>query len=93
MLEKKGALALAEIKLHTGRSHQIRVQFAGIAHPVYGDMRYGGEYAQKGKLALWAYSLAFTHPVTKERMRFVAEPPAEESPWKLFGAEKFVRPV
>ncbi len=79
-----GALALADIKLHTGRSHQIRVQMAGVAHPVFGDMRYGGERAQKGKLALWAYSLAFTHPVTGERMRFLAPPPAEEAPWSLF---------
>ena len=93
VLEKRGGLSLTEIKLHTGRSHQIRVQFAGIAHPVYGDMRYGGEYAVKGKLALWAYSLAFTHPVTKERMRFIGEPPAEEGPWKLFDVEKFIRPV
>ena len=93
VLEKKGSLALTEIKLHTGRSHQIRVQFAGIAHPVYGDMRYGGEYAQKGRLALWAYSLSFTHPVTKERMRFIGEPPAEEGPWKFFDVEKFIRPV
>ena len=57
---------------------------AGISHPVYGDMRYGGALAQKGKLALWAYSLSFTHPVTKERLRFIALPPAEEMPWKLF---------
>ncbi len=78
-----GKYSLAEIRLHTGRSHQIRVQTAGVGHPVFGDMRYGGENAQKGKLALWAYSLAFTHPVTKERMRFIAEPP-EHSPWKEF---------
>lgn len=80
----KKDLTLAEIKLHTGRSHQIRVQTAGISHPVFGDMRYGGEKAKKGKLALFAYSLAFTHPVTKERMRFVAEPPVNEAPWSLF---------
>ena len=84
VLEKRGGLSLADIRLHTGRSHQIRVQFAGIAHPVYGDMRYGGEYAVKGKLALWAYSLSFTHPVSKERMRFMSEPPAEETPWRFF---------
>ena len=93
VLEKKVALALTEIKLHTGRSHQIRVQFAGIAHPVYGDMRYGGEYAQKGRLALWAYSLTFTHPVTKERMRFISGPSAEEGVWKVFDIEKAIRPV
>ena len=81
--EEKGGYALAEIKLHTGRSHQIRVQMAGIGCPVFGDMRYGGERAKKGNLALWAYSLTFTHPVTKERLRFMAEPP-EETPWKHF---------
>ncbi len=81
--EEKGGCALAEIKLHTGRSHQIRVQMAGIGCPVFGDMRYGGERAKKGNLALWAYSLTFTHPVTKERLRFMAEPP-EETPWKHF---------
>lgn len=84
ILEKNDQLALAEIKLHTGRSHQIRVQMAGINHPVYGDMRYGGERAQKGKLALWAYSLTVTHPVTKERMRFVCEPPKDTAPWNKF---------
>ena len=84
ILEKKEPLALCDITLHTGRSHQIRVQMAGIAHPVYGDMRYGGERAQKGKLALWAYSLSFTHPVTKERMRFLCEPPKNETPWNRF---------
>lgn len=67
VLESKGRYSLAEVRLHTGRTHQIRVQMAGISHPVYGDMRYGGALAQKGKLALWAYSLSFTHPVTKER--------------------------
>ncbi len=84
ILQSKDKYSLAELKLHTGRSHQIRVQMAGIAHPVYGDMRYGGERAQKGKLALWAYSLTFTHPVTKERMRFLCEPPKDEAPWKAF---------
>mgnify|MGYP002799675465 FL=1 len=88
VLEEKGGYCLAEIKLHTGRTHQIRVQMAGISHPVYGDMRYGGENAKKGNLALWAYSLTFTHPVTKERLRFMLEPPAENVPWKNFDLAK-----
>ncbi|MBO5046484.1 MAG: RluA family pseudouridine synthase [Clostridia bacterium] len=92
VLEKTDKYALTELKLHTGRSHQIRVQMAGIAHPVYGDMRYGGERAQKGKLALWAYSLSFTHPVTKERMKFICEPPQDEAPWRLFHLESVVWP-
>lgn len=93
VLQQEGGLALTEIRLHTGRSHQIRVQTAGIAHPVYGDMRYGAEYAQKGKLALWAYSLSFTHPVAKERMKFICEPPADEIPWKRFSLDGVIRPV
>lgn len=80
----KDGLSLAEINLHTGRTHQIRVQTAAINCPVYGDMRYGGEKAKKGKLALWAYSLRFTHPVTGERLRFMAEPPKDGIPWKIF---------
>ncbi len=92
VLQKADGLCLAAVKLHTGRSHQIRVQMAGIAHPVYGDMRYGGERAQKGKLALWAYSLSFTHPVTKERMLFLCEPPKNETPWKKFELSPLIKP-
>ncbi len=82
--EERDGLALAEINLNTGRTHQIRVQTAAINAPVYGDMRYGGDKAVKGKLALWAYSLRFAHPTTGENLRFVVLPPAENSPWKLF---------
>ena len=81
---ENNGLSLAEIKLHTGRSHQIRVQTANIGTPVYGDMRYGGEKAKKGKLALWATSLSFTHPVSKERLCFKIQPPSDEIPWKYF---------
>ena len=90
ILEEKNGLSLALVKLHTGRSHQIRVQMANIGTPVYGDMRYGGEKAKKGKLALWAVSLSFTHPVSKERMCFKIQPPADILPWKYFDTEKTV---
>ena len=88
--EEKNGLSFAEVKLHTGRSHQIRVQMANIGCPLYGDMRYGGEKAKKGKLALWAVSLSFTHPVSKERMCFKIQPPADILPWKYFDTEKTV---
>ena len=84
VLETKSKYTLAEVRLHTGRTHQIRVQMAGISHPIFGDMRYGGPLAQKGKLALWAYSLSFLHPITKERMKFMVCPPEDETPWKAF---------
>ena len=84
VIEDKSKYSLVEVRLHTGRTHQIRVQTAGISHPVFGDMRYGGALAQKGKLALWAYSLSFPHPITKERMKFMVAPPETETPWKAF---------
>lgn len=85
--EEKGGYSLAEIRLHTGRTHQIRVQMASINCPLAGDMRYGGEKAVKGKLALWAYSLRFSHPTTGEKLRFAAEPPVDETPWRAFHIE------
>ena len=91
VFEEKGGLSFTEVKLHTGRTHQIRVQMAGIGTPVYGDMRYGGANAKKGKLALWATSLSFTHPVSKERLCFKIEPPADEIPWKYFDTKAALR--
>lgn len=82
--DEKDGLALAEVNLHTGRTHQIRVQMASINCPLYGDMRYGGDKAVKGRLALWAYSLRFTHPTTGAKMRFEIEPPKDADVWKLF---------
>lgn len=82
--EEVGGCTLVEVTLHTGRSHQIRVQMNAIGCPLYGDMRYGGERAKKGRLALWAYQLSFTHPTTQERMVFKVEPPKDLPPWKAF---------
>ena len=90
-LEEKSGLTLADITLHTGRSHQIRVQMNAIGTPVYGDMRYGGEKAKKGYLALWAYYLSFTHPVSKERLVFRVEPVNDRTPWNLFDTTKSVK--
>ena len=93
VLDEKNGLAFTEVRLHTGRSHQIRVQMSAIGAPLYGDMRYGGEKAKKGKLALWAYYLAFTHPVTGERMVFKVQPPKDCEPWNLFDTEPFLQTV
>jgi len=86
----KDVVSLVEVELATGRSHQIRVQFSAIGCPVFGDVRYGGDALAKGhNLALWAYKLAFDHPITKERMVFVAYPP-EKEPWTRFDLAKHV---
>ncbi|WP_054798109.1 RluA family pseudouridine synthase [Paenibacillus sp. tmac-D7] len=77
-------LSLLEIELHTGRPHQIRVQFAAIGCPLVGDQRYGGASAVPGQqIALWSVSLAFEHPVTKEALRFHSQPPTAY-PWLLW---------
>ena len=80
-----GSLTLSALRiaLHTGRSHQIRVQFASRGMPLVGDGRYGS--AIRGcPLALWSERLRFAHPVTGEEMCFSAAPPGG-FPWDLFG--------
>ena len=67
---------LVEIKLETGRHHQIRVQFASRNHPLCGDQRYGKE--DKTPIALCAYKLEFIHPTTKETMKFEIPLPNNE---------------
>lgn len=90
VLESNQDLSLVKVQLGTGRSHQIRVQFSAIGCPVFGDVRYGGDVLAKGyNLALWAYRLEFSHPISKNRMVFVAYPP-ESEPWKRFEISKFV---
>lgn len=90
VLETQNDLALADVRLHTGRSHQIRVQMNAIGTPVYGDMRYGGEKAKKGYLSLWAYYLSFIHPVSKEKMVFRVQPPKDRNPWQKFDTDRAV---
>ena len=74
-------ISLLDILLHTGRTHQIRVQFASRKMPLVGDGRYGGG---SGKLALFAHTLEFTHPKTKEKLTFSAKPDSSEFPWNKF---------
>ena len=85
VLERKEKVTLVAVRLKTGRSHQIRVQMKHIGHPIFGDVRYGGDILSKGhNLALWAYKLEFKHPITKEQMTFTVYPPADIIPWKIF---------
>lgn len=74
-------LSLVKIKLHTGRHHQIRVQFSSRNHSIYGDQKYGTRGRGK-QLCLWAYKLTFTHPTTKEKLTF-ENYPAPEGSWKI----------
>ncbi len=73
VLKRKDGLALVKIDLHTGRSHQIRVQFASRNHPLWGDQRYNKDSKTGEQLALWSHSITLIHPTTKEEMTFTDE--------------------
>ena len=63
--------ALVSVKLYTGRTHQIRAQFASRSLPLVGDSRYGGG---KGEPMLYSYRLTFTHPKNGKKMEFESYP-------------------
>ncbi|MFD1205162.1 MULTISPECIES: RluA family pseudouridine synthase [Sporosarcina] len=77
-------LSLLSVRLHTGRSHQIRVQLSESGAPLFGDQKYGKHVNRPGEqIALWAHTLEFPHPTTKEQLTFVSYPP-EEYPWTIW---------
>jgi 23S rRNA pseudouridine1911/1915/1917 synthase len=80
-LESLDGLSLLSVHLMTGRSHQIRVQFASQGHALWGDARYGGGKPGE-QIALHAASLTLTHPTTRARMTFRSEIPTV-FPWSL----------
>jgi len=80
--EKQGR-SLVEVLLHTGRTHQIRVQFASRKLPLTGDRKYGGNGERVG---LWSWKLSLLHPATGESMTFTQLPP-KEHPWSDFSIE------
>ena len=69
VLNSKNGLSLVKILLHTGRTHQIRVQFASRKMPLAGDKKYGAN-DNFNNIGLWSYRITFTHPKTKEKMIF-----------------------
>ncbi|MFC2949910.1 RluA family pseudouridine synthase [Virgibacillus sediminis] len=69
--------SLAEVKLETGRTHQIRVHFAHLGHPLAGDDLYGGSTGLIGRQALHCHQLVFNHPLTQEELSFTSMIPEE----------------
>ena len=72
VINRKDNLALVKINLHTGRSHQIRVQFSSRNHPLWGDQRYNKDVKAHEQIALNAYRLTFNHPISKNKMTFTS---------------------
>ena len=72
-LEKKNGATLVKIDLHTGRTHQIRVQFSSRGHAVLGDRKYGSDI-KSNEIALCSHKLTFNHPKTKKEMSFSYTP-------------------
>ena len=69
VVSEKDGNSLVEVELLTGRTHQIRVQFASRKMPLYGDRRYGAKDESR-IIALWSKEISFLHPATGERMKF-----------------------
>ena len=81
-LEVFPAVSLLEIELETGRTHQIRVHFSALHHPLVGDLTYGADPSLAQRLSIarpWLHAkvLAFNHPATGERISFTAEYPTD----------------
>lgn len=87
-LERTDGKSLVRIKLHTGRTHQIRCQFASRGFPLVGERKYytGNDDCQ---IALWSHSLSFLHPTTGERLKFTEYPPFQP-PWDYFENYKYL---
>lgn len=80
LLASTGGLSLLQVRLHTGRTHQIRVQLSSRGMPLLGDGKYGGG---SGQIALWSAALSFPHPSNGREMSFHALP--EGYIWDQFG--------
>ncbi len=79
VLTVNSQLTSLRIRLETGRTHQIRVQFASRGLPLVGERKYS-ELNDPCEIALWSYRLAFRHPATGEPMEFIKDPP-QVYPW------------
>ena len=84
--DEKEAVSLVKIELHTGRHHQIRVQFSSRMHALYGDTKYHGK-GGNAQLSLWAYKLSLIHPTTKEELTYI-DLPESKGIWKLIDGLK-----
>lgn len=83
VLEYADGMSLVRVRLHTGRTHQIRVQFSSRGMPLVGERKYA-VLDDPCEIALWSAKIVFYHPETGEWAEFSKEPPAV-FPWTEFG--------
>ena len=83
VLSECASKSLVKVTLHTGRTHQIRVQFSSRKTPLTGDVKYGSK-DRNSDIALFSHSIIFNHPVTNELLTFTALPNKINYPWNLF---------
>jgi len=76
-IKKFSSHSFIEVELETGRTHQIRVHFSHIGHPLVGDDLYGGNRMNIDRQALHCYKLRFEHPFTKETIELESKLPAD----------------
>ena len=85
VISSQNGMSRVRIQLETGRTHQIRVQFASRNLPLVGERKYA-VLDDPCEIALWSYRLGFTHPATGEKMEFTKQPP-ESYPWTSVGMD------
>ena len=85
VLQTREDASLVRISLETGRTHQIRVQFASRGMPLIGERKYAVQ-DDPCEIALWSYRIGFTHPRTGEKISFSKVPP-QQYPWNCFEVE------
>lgn len=81
VLNRAEDMSRVRICLETGRTHQIRVQFASRGMPLVGERKYS-TLDDPCEIALWSYRIAFTHPTTGDKMEFTLQPP-QQYPWTI----------
>jgi 23S rRNA pseudouridine1911/1915/1917 synthase len=82
VIRENSGFSLVKINLHTGRHHQIRVQFSVIGHPIAGDVKYGAK-TKDHSIALWSHKISFNKPVGSEIITVESEPDYCSEPWSL----------
>ena len=86
IITKESTLSLLRIRLHSGRTHQIRVQFASRRMPLIGDRRYGSQIKASAP-SLWSERICFTHPISSEKTIDVSSSPPNIFPWMYFSVK------